>query len=401
MRNHAIALALCLPLAMYAACYSPTAASNSTDAASVDGPNGADAELKITWPVRYVPADSVSSVGSVDLTLSLPPGVTAIWDLSTGKISANGSQVGEAPAAVAAAQTGGPTLQIVRLRGLKIAGGTVELRGVGPAVIVADLIVIDASATLSVNANAGVAGVNTGVGNGGDGSGRGGGGGGFGTAGGAAGTGAGGSAYSIATTLRGGSHGGRDPQCAAGATSFGGAGGGALLLYARTSIVLLGTISANGAGGIAGNQCTPSLYGEGGGGGGSGGAIVLQSPLIEAGDGSVRGVLLATGGGGGGGGPGLTGLGELPGRDGGAGMATGGSGGNGAIYAGKGGNGGGGSLGASSPGDGAAGVQYSSGNMGYGGHGGGGGAAGYIELRTRSTPSPRSAPLATIVTDGP
>lgn len=396
MRKRAIALAAWLTLATHAACYSPTA-SNGADAAIIG-----DAALQITWPVRYVPADKASSVGTVDLSIVVPTAATAIWDLSTGKITANGLLLGEAPVAVAAAQIDGPTLQVVQLRGLKMTGGIVELRGVGPAVIVADLIIVDSSATLSVDGKSGVAGVNTGIGNGPDSVEHGGGGGGFGVTGGATlvgGGSGGGLAYSIASTFRGGSHGGRDPQCPSGSTSFGGAGGGAVLLYARTRLTLLGVISANGGGGIGGQQCTTGLYGEGGGGGGSGGAIVLQAPVIEGGSGSVIGRLYATGGGGGGGGPGQTGLSEFPGKDGNAGASQGGAGGSGGIYAAKGGSGG--STGSLLPGGSAAGTHYTSGNMGYGGGGGAGGAYGYIELRTRSSPTVLSAPSAVTIVDGP
>ncbi len=379
-------------------CYSPSSTSQDANLAVDATP---DADLRITWPVRYVPAESAMMLGTATVVIAFSDG--GVWNLNTGLVSSatrSGGPPVTTPIAVSVPQLGGPNLQVVTLRSLRISGGMITVQAMGPAIIIAQDITIDADAGLSVNAGPLVAGANTGDAVGGSIVSQGGGGGGFLSSGGGAGA-SGGMAYTVATILRGGSQGGRDPQCVNGSTSLGGKGGGAILLYAAKKITLLGQLTANGAGGIAGAQCTQGLIGEGGGGGGSGGAIVLQSPILEFSDLTAKsaGRLYATGGGGGGGGPGTTGLPELPGSNGGAGTRIGGTGGAGGIYAGTGGNGGASVAGV---GSGVAGVMYPSGNMGYGGRGGGGGAAGYIELRTRSTTAPMEAapPVARII-DGP
>ncbi len=372
-------------------CYRP---SSTISDANNDAPP--DADLRLSWPVRYVPPGSAIMRGSARVVIALRR--NAVWNLNTGQVIED--DTGETilmttPIAASVPQVGGPELHVVSLRSLRISGGIVTVHATGPAIIIAEDITIDADAGLSVNAEISVAGLNTGTSSGGSVMTQGGGGGGFLSSGGNAGA-TGGVAYTIATIFRGGSQGGRDPQCVNGGTSMGGNGGGAILLYASTKISILGLISANGMGGIAGRQCATGLIGEGGGGGGSGGALVLQAPIIDFGN---TGRLHATGGGGGGGGPGNTGLAELPGTNGGLGARIGGTGGAGGIYAGKGGNGGSSTAGA---GTGVSGVMYPSGNMGSGGRGGGGGAAGYIELRTRSTGTPtEAAPPVVRVVDGP
>jgi len=75
-------------------------------------------------------------------------------------------------------------------------------------------------------------------------------------------------------------------------TSLGGAGGlggGGILLIARTSITIDGTIDANGQGGRGG-----SVDSSGGGGGGAGGMVVFEAPIV-----TIAGVVAANGGGGG------------------------------------------------------------------------------------------------------
>ena len=74
----------------------------------------------------------------------------------------------------------------------------------------------------------------------------------------------------------------------------GGLGGGALQLSAGNELVVLGSISAPGAGGEGGAATGTCL---GGAGGGSGGALLLEAPKVI-----VSGALGAHGGGGGGGG---------------------------------------------------------------------------------------------------
>lgn len=395
MRNWCLTgmLGVALAATTVVSCYSPS--STSSDARSTN--DGApDADLRITWPVRYLPAGTATMLGSATVVIALRE--NAVWNVTTGQVKGadvNQPVVVTTPIAAVVPQFGGPDLHVVILRSLRISGGVVTVYAPGPAIIIAQDITIDADAGLSVNAEPSVAGVNSGMSIGGSVMTQGGGGGGFLSSGGSAGA-AGGAAYSIATIFRGGSQGGRDPQCSNGGTSLGGSGAGAILLYASQKITMLGLISANGMGGFAGRQCSQSAIGEGGGGGGSGGAIVLQAPILDFGN---TGRLFATGGGGGGGGPGNTGLGEFPGTNGGAGNRIGGTGGAGGIYCGKGGNGGSSTAGA---GNGISGVMYPSGNMGTGGRGGGGGAAGYIELRTRSTGMPmEAAPPVARVVDGP
>ena len=130
----------------------------------------------------------------------------------------------------------------------------------------------------------------------------GGGGGGFGTFGAAGGTsnfskGTGAAGVTNGTAqlfvLTGGSAGG-DAACEM-EPARGGAGGGAVQLSAKLSIVLDGSITASGGGGSAGQLCSLIGY-DGGAGGGSGGAIFIQTPFLIMNGGSG---LYANGGGGG------------------------------------------------------------------------------------------------------
>jgi hypothetical protein len=159
------------------------------------------------------------------------------------------------------------------------------------------------------------------------------------------------------TMLLGGCPGG-DGDSTGGA---GGGGGGAVALIAATSIQLLGTVNASGAGGRGGPASK-----SGGGGGGSGGMIVIDSPSITA-----MGPLFANGGGGGQGGTG--GGAPVAGVDGGESNAPGTPAMGGPTGA-EGGAGGMGSFGPIKPnGFGAVG-----GASAIGGGGGGGGGAGFI-----------------------
>ena len=95
----------------------------------------------------------------------------------------------------------------------------------------------------------------------------------------------------VPTTLRGGCSGqdGADAVAPLGPGAKG-RGGGALYLIANTSITIAGTLSANGSGGTGGGTGDSA----GGGGGGSGGFIGLDTPSLM-----VTGSVLANGGGGG------------------------------------------------------------------------------------------------------
>jgi hypothetical protein len=138
----------------------------------------------------------------------------------------------------------------------------------------------------------------------------GGGGGGFQGAGGAGARGAGagppggaGGAMVPALVIRAGCPGGASGAAGPGARmpasassrALGGAGGGAIRLVARDSIMVLGSISANGAGGAGAPQSSSC----GGGGGGSGGYVALEAPTVTIG---AMATVTANGGGGGGGG---------------------------------------------------------------------------------------------------
>jgi hypothetical protein len=135
----------------------------------------------------------------------------------------------------------------------------------------------------------------------------GGGGGGHGATGGTGGSlgtasgGAGGAAHGavdlVPLTAGSGGGSGADPYDAA-CSSEGGSGGGALLVASTVSIEIAegGSIEMGGAAGTGGMACTSG--GAGGAGGGSGGGLLLEAPTV-----TVRGYLLAAGGGGGAGSP--------------------------------------------------------------------------------------------------
>jgi hypothetical protein len=98
-------------------------------------------------------------------------------------------------------------------------------------------------------------------------------------------------------TLSGGGGGGAggDPIACEGSgpNASGGAGGGALHLFALGRVVNAGVIDAGGGGGQGGGAC------GGGAGGGAGGAVWVDTPLLDLRAGSI---IAANGGGGGGGG---------------------------------------------------------------------------------------------------
>ncbi|MBT8495938.1 MAG: hypothetical protein KJO07_23035 [Deltaproteobacteria bacterium] len=202
-------------------------------------------------------------------------------------------------------------------------------------------------------------GPNGGGGGGGAGFGGPGGDGGSGSDGAAAGA-TGGAGFST-SILRGGCPGGDGADVGEGAVGTGGAGGGALLLLATTSISISGTIHA---GGQAGRGATRP---NGGGGAGSGGMIGLVAPLVDL----TEDVVLASNGGGGGEGGNAD---SSMGGTGSSGRSDGqvAAGGSGLSEAG---NGGSGSTGTSAPGTGD--TRFYSG-------GGSGGGVGFVVVKAQT-----------------
>lgn len=174
-------------------------------------------------------------------------------------------------------------------------------------------------------------------------------------------------------TLRGGC---RDGSGAGAQVSTGGAGGGAVMLIAKTSITINTMVNASGAGGAGGEARS------GGAGGGSGGMIVLDAPEVTV---ALAARVAANGGGGGEGG--TRNHGGDRGGDGATGILGAGGGAGGSNH---GGNGGAGAAGMNRDGiSGAIGEQCNGAggeNGRGGGGGGGGGSAGVIRIFT-TTPS--------------
>ncbi len=224
---------------------------------------------------------------------------------------------GALPAGVAftmGTQDSGDEVAILRLRDLKInAARTLTVTGTRPLFILSNHhVTIDGTLDVGAKLNVpGPGGFDSGMGPGagkisihdnGTGTGyddSGAGGGSFGTAGAAGGSvgafagGAGGDPYELIDQLHGGSSGGQAGVCA----NPPGAGGGALLLYAKDRIRISknGVITSGGGGGAGGLYTGCVTGASAGAGGGSGGAIWLQTAKLE-GDGTVA----ANGGGGGG-----------------------------------------------------------------------------------------------------
>ena len=295
---------------------------------------------------------------------------------------------------------GGPELAILEVGDLTITG-TLRVVGGRPLVIVAKTTIsvaqIDASANQQMPGGGGYP-PRMGPGAGGDGAASGnadsgGGGGGYGTAGGAgqasgaAAAGTAGAAYGTAelAQLEGGSGGGAPhPACN---DQPAGAGGGAIQLYAGTSITITGLVRANGGGGLGGNDCFG--VGSSGAGGGAGGAIYLQTPMLLG-----AGLLLAQGGGGGGA------------MDISSPQTNGGDGQNGAITIAA-------AAGGTASGTGVNGEVNAGGTGGFrdaapsvftalsgamsGNGGGGGGSVGRIVIRSGSAGAVTSSPLAVVV----
>jgi hypothetical protein len=179
--------------------------------------------------------------------------------------------------------------------------------------------------------------------------------------------------YGTATTLQGGSGGGRGAgpgSCLA----SGGAGGGAIQLTAGRTLTIANVVNAGGGGGDAAS-CSTSSDGSSGGGGGSGGMIYIQARTFAG-----TGTLGANGGGGGGGSsPGGTNAGG-PGSD-----ATPTGGGVGGFAPSGAGRGGGGAMGTSSGEDGG---NATGSNENGGGGGGGTGRIYYQGPQPSYTSSP-------------
>ena len=183
------------------------------------------------------------------------------------------------------------------------------------------------------------------------------------------------------TVLRGGCRGqaGGNESAQGGNGGTGGHSGGALYLYAATSITISsgGLVGASGAGGGGGGVQA------GGGGGGTGGMIIVEAPQI-----TVAGTIAANGGGGGEGGTrGGTVVNPVtvagkPGGDGTATTTPAAGGNNNDDRIGPGGAGGAGAT------------QAVDGTSGTSGGGGGGGSVGIIKLIGTSTVSGTITPTA-------
>ena len=265
------------------------------------GPDEPDARVEPVPVIDFLPASEVT-LGAVDWN------VASDVRLDTTSLMAN-PPLPEGVSFQEGTQRDGTTkVAILRVKDLVVnSRSTLTVIGSRPLVILSGNRVT-IQGTLDVGAHGAVAGPGGSAGGNGPGSGRpsvhggsyndsGGGGGSFGTAG-AAGGAAGstsseaGIVYTIDDKLVGGASGGTAGACA----NPPGAGGGALLVYARSKISIEGAITAGGGGGAGGleNSCETGV--GAGAGGGSGGTIWLQAPALEG-----NGSLTANGGGGGGG----------------------------------------------------------------------------------------------------
>jgi hypothetical protein len=370
----------------------PTIDAPTIDAA-IDAPTDAATDAAVDAPIDAPIVDDILHVRAVDESLG-----TGDWILSTDATVRTSGMIGWSVSlppgvtfAAAPQDPSGPGLAILHVRDLTITAGTdVRVLGTAPLVIIAENVrlagIIDAGARLGTP---GGGGTTAGTGVGGNGAHRGtysdsgGGGASFGTSGARGGNafcntgctpnstvpgGAAGATYGtmLLDTLEGGSGGGRGAgptNCMMGPV---GAGGGAVQIYARTSITIGGSggIHAGGGGGSGGEQCATNWSSAHGGG--SGGAIFLQSPSV-----TNAGVLAANGGGGGAG-AGLNGAGA-DGRDGTLGTMPAPGGASSGSYSAAGGAGAAGATAATQGGD--------IGDAGNGG--GGGGGAGRIVIRYR------------------
>ncbi|HUQ05793.1 MAG TPA: hypothetical protein VM261_25000 [Kofleriaceae bacterium] len=386
----------------------PDGSVDANDAAMIDAP---DIDAAVDAAVD-APTDA-----AVDAAVDAPPPIdiaylpTAAETAGTGDATINGNTtinttVGQTPPNLGTGVTfttatptgGGADILVMHVDDLTIgASGTLRVIGTRPFAIVAGGNVniagaIDLSAVGTTAAGAGGSASSTGSGAGTDGTHEGdrtdtgAGGAGYGTAGARGGTaictlglgcignthtvngGAGGPVYNMSLAqLVGGSGGGNAADIAGCAAFDGGAGGGAILIYAAGSIAVSGVIEAHGGGGGRGRRCGNDS--TAGAGGGSGGQIDLQSPSI-----TITGFVGANGGGGGGGAEGANadGMAGQDGRN--DGMAAGGGAGTGA----SGGDGGAGGFASTAP---VQGEDMSDDDN----SGGGGGAVGRVTIRFRGT----------------
>jgi hypothetical protein len=351
-----------------------------------DGPDGA-VELH---DIVHVPDDQ-EAIGTGDLAIA-----TAIT-IDTGTLDAGIALPAGVTFSAVPHDGDGPELAVLRVRNFSLGSGG-SIRGIGarPLVVIAESImlegVIDVGSRHEERGAGGHIEGGTGIGSAGNhlqtysDSGAGGGSyGGTGARGGHArcqtecipdrllSGGNPGTAYNDALAkLGGGSSGGRSwftSQPTACERKAPGAGGGAIQLYARTTIMIgaSGGINAGGGGGRGGDQCNEPYNFLAGHGGGSGGAIYLQSPTV-----TNAGTLAANGGGGGAGG-GNNGDGG-DGNDGTLGTTAASGGSEAGSYSARGGNGA----------TGGAGAEIGSEGPDQGNAGGGGGGVGQIVIRYRA-----------------
>jgi len=306
----------CLALVVFAGCSFQPGSGSDASPPRDGAPDSSQDAVAIDAPEIPIDAPAVSAVAHVpdavitafDATASVTF-ASATIDTGTGANPpfANVTLPSGAHLLTSAQLGGGPELAILEVGDLTVTG-TLRVVGGRPLVIIAKTTIsvaqLDASATKQTPGGGGYP-PRMGSGAGGDGAASGnadsgGGGGGYGTAGGAgqasgaAAAGTAGAVYGTAdlATLDGGSGGGTTAPTCTGHPP--GAGGGAIQLYAGTSITITGSIHANGGGGAGGHNC--SNVGMSGAGGGAGGAIYLQTPQLLG-----SGLVLAQGGGGGGG----------------------------------------------------------------------------------------------------
>lgn len=252
------------------------------------------------WTAKHFDACAIPSPPPGDLNLGV---ALSDYTLDTSNATLKGKANTSIPiTTMVVSQAAGPDVMLVSIRNFTLdAGATLTVTGSRPLVLAvwgtATIAgTIDASASLSTtgpggsNSNecmnlTGATGMSMQPALGGGGGGLQGTGGRGGNVGGFGGTGIGAPAG-----IRGGCAGGLG---GAGSSTQAprGAGGGAVQITARTSIVVDGVINVGGGGGSGGRVG----YGAGGGGG-SGGFIGLDSPIVI-----VTGTLAANGGGGGGG----------------------------------------------------------------------------------------------------
>jgi hypothetical protein len=224
-------------------------------------------------------------------TTTLNCGTTTINSANASPFS---NWCGTAPSFVIQAQSGGPNIMVIALKGLTVSSGaTLRLIGDKPVVFavrgnVTVAGTIDANASGNTpgaggNVSCGSSAGGNGTGDDGLGDGGGGGGGGaLGTAGGRGGQGDeegnNGNNYGLGGTARGSVnvtplYGGCGGGSGGGCSSVPGAGGGAVQITASGTMNITGTIRA-----IGGNGATGCGTEGGGAGGGSGGAILLEAP---------------------------------------------------------------------------------------------------------------------------